>query len=250
MNTAKTVAQLSTQATIGQIVSVSDTAESLLYSIGLKPEVHKEKTLSQVCTELKWNEEEVLEWIKHKNSGSANGSENKIESTDQFDKLCLAERTVYIYTTYHNTIFELMYDVNQTLPRVYQVHGIQDPVIKILEQEFESFSERLLLHLKFQRNRFFKQIQKYEAERSEVSDGVVQGLKKSVGIIRDDQKELNKKMDTFERITNHFRLPEYACSTYRILMKSLEVLVGGVREMNIDIENGLNQPICKILKLN
>ncbi|TVP98512.1 MAG: hypothetical protein EA359_18155 [Balneolaceae bacterium] len=95
-------------------------------------------------------------------------------------------------TAHHNIIFELLHDVNETLPRVNQVHGIQDPSLKIVKQEFDPFSERLTLYLKFQRNKFFRHIEKFEAQKNEVSDGVVQGLKKSINIIRKDQKELNQ----------------------------------------------------------
>ncbi len=248
MNTAKTVYQLSTQATIGQIVSECNSAEGLLHSIGLKPEIHQDKTLRQVCTELKWNEEEVLKWIKQRNHVLGDKFENGTESPKQLNELGLAEKCAHYFTTYHDTIFELLDDVNETLPRVNKVHGIQDHSLKILNHQFKPFSDQLAMHMKFQRNRYFKQLKKLEAEKNDVSDGVVQGLKKSIDIIREDQNELNKRMDTFERVTSHFNLPEHACSTYRIMMKNLEDLVGKIREMNLEIENDLNQSVVE--KLN
>ncbi|MEX0944527.1 MAG: hypothetical protein WDZ38_02565 [Balneolaceae bacterium] len=248
MNTAKTVHQLSAQATVGQIVSVSDSAKGLLHSIGLKPENHQNKTLRQVCTELKWNEEEVLEWIKQKNHVLDDHFENGTESPEQMQEYGLAGKCAHFCKTGYDTIFEPLDNVNDTLPRVYKVHGIQDHFLKILEEEFEPFNKRLRLHLKFQRNKFFRQIQKFESAKNEVLDGVVQGLKKSIDIIREDQKELNKRMDKMEKVTHHFDLPEHACSTYRIMMKSLETLVAEVRKLNRNIVEELIQPISD--KLN
>ena len=248
MKTLKTVYQLNAQATIGQIVSVCNSAEGLLHSIGLKPEIHQDKTLRQVCTELKWNEEEVLKWIKQKNHVLDDHFEDWTESPEQIEEFGLAGISAHFQKTYHETIFELFEDVNDTLPRVYKVHGIQDHSLKILNQEFEPFSDRLILNLKFQRNRFFRQIQKFESEKNEVPDGVVQGLKKSIDIIREDQKELNKRMDKIEKVTRHFEIPEHACSTYRIMIKSMESLVKEVKGLNRDIEEELSQPILE--KLN
>ncbi|MCC5907698.1 MAG: hypothetical protein JJU13_15905 [Balneolaceae bacterium] len=248
MNTVKTVYQLNAQATIGQIVSVCNSAEGLLHSIGLKPENHLDKTLRQVCTELKWNEEEVLKWIKKKNHVLDDKFENGTKLPEQIKDFGLAEKCAHFYATYHDTTFELLNDVKEILPRVYKVHGIQDHMLKILDQEFKPFSNRLTLHLKFQRNRFFRQIQKFDSAKNEVSDGVIQGLKKSIDIIREDQTELNKRMGKIETVTHHFELPEHACSTYRIMMKSLESLVKEVKELNRDIEEELIQPISE--KLN
>jgi len=248
MSTAKTVHQLSTQATIGQIVSVSDSAEGLLHSIGLKPENNYDKTLRQVCTELKWNEEEVLEWIKQKNDVLDGHFENGTESPEKIENVGLAGKCAHFYKTYHNTIFELLDNVNDTLPRVNKVHGIQDHYLKILNEELDPFSKRLRLHLKFQRHRFFKQTQRFESAKNEVADGVVQGLRKSIEIIQEDQEELNKRMDKMDKITRHFNLPEHACSTYRIMMKNLETLVTEVKELNRNIEEELIQPILE--KLN
>jgi len=246
MSRAKTVHQLNAQATIGQIVSVSDSAEGLLHSIGLKPENNYDKTLRQVCTELKWNEEDVLKWIKQKNNVLGH-FENGAESPEQIEKFGLAGKCAHFYKTYHDTIFELLDSVNDTLPRVYKVHGIQDHFLKILNEELDPFSKRLRLHLKFQRHRFFKQTQKFESAKNEVADGVVQGIRKSIEIIQEDQEELSKRMDKMAKITRYFDLPEHACSTYRIMMKNLETLFAEVKELNRNVEEELIQPILERL---
>lgn len=248
MNTAKTVHQLSAQATIGQIVTVSNSAESLLHSIGLKPEAHQEKTLRQVCTELKWNEEEVLEWIKRKNLPEKSEPGRQVENQHSVEEMTLTERFAFFLKTFHGGIHSLLNEVNATLPRVYKVHGIQEHSLKVLEQEFESFRKRLTMYLKFQKSRYFDRVKQFQKEKNEVSDGVVQELIKSIDVIRDDQRELNKSIDTFGRITDQFDLPEHACSTYRIMIRSLESLVKEVKELNTHIEKDVNRPILKELK--
>jgi len=248
MNTIKKVHQLSEQATIGQITSVSKTAAGLLHSIGLKPKKYIDKTLTQVCAEMKWSEEEVLSWIKQKNIIFNDKFKNESELASQIGKMGFTERTQLCYTTYHDTIFELLDDVNRSLPRVYQVHGIQDHSLKLLEREINLLSDRIKLHLKFQKNRFFRQLQKFESEKKEVTDGVVQGLIKSIQIIRQDQMELSERMEKIGKFANQYELSEHTCSTHRIMIKNLEALVGIIKEMNIEIENSLSQPLLK--KLN
>lgn len=245
MNKAETIHQIGAQATIGQIVSAIDSAGRLLHSIGLKYEDHQDKTLRQVCSELHWNEEEVIHWIKQKNSGTDPGIRHEIELPKQVNTYSPAEKSAHIGKTYHRAIFELLNEIDKTLSRIHQMHGIQDPTLEFVKQEFDLLSERLTLYLKFQQNRFFRQIEKCEAQRNEASDGVVQGLKKSIGIIRNDQIELLKRMDTIERVTRHFLLPERACSLHRMMINSLEELAGKVKEMFVKIESDLSQPIMK-----
>ncbi|TYP94819.1 Iron-sulfur cluster repair protein YtfE, RIC family, contains ScdAN and hemerythrin domains [Fodinibius salinus] len=216
MKSEQSLEGLTPNATLSQILSVYQKAGGLLESIGLNVSEHKQQTLSSVCRQKKWSEDEVLEWLKEKQDSRNNISERENGSREDFGDN-LSEWSSYVEEAYHSPTFQLIQDIDERFPRIKKVHGNQYPWIKKMEHSVTHFLQDFRLYLKFESKKFFPLIRKFDNNKGKVLDGTVRELKRSHKIIANDQQRLRNKMDAVREKGNGFKNPEHACTTLRIL---------------------------------
>lgn len=216
MKSEQPLENLTPNATLSQILSVYPKADELLESIGLDVSEHKEQTLSSVCRQKKWSEDEVLQWLRDKQNSRNGIPERQNKSNKEFGN-DLSEWSSYVEEAYHGPLFQLIQDIDEKFPRIKKVHGNQYPWIKNMEYAVNHFLKDFLLYLKFENKKFFPLARKINNHKGKVLNGTVRELKRSHKIIADDQQRLQNKMHAVREKGNGFENPEHACTTLRIL---------------------------------
>lgn len=216
MQSDQSLNQLTTSATIGQILSAFEPAAGLLKSIGLDPSHYQGQTLRSVCQQRQWSEEEVLQWLKNQ-ALPQNGSLEEDHPKGPTIEDELTEWCDYLEKTYYRPAFDLLESIDEKFPRVKKIHGNQYLWLKTMQWHFEQFDEALRLYLNFVNQKFFPLVRKIDEVKKQVLDGTVRNLKHSQDIIEQDQHRLRERMNMIREKGHGFHNPEGACSTFRIL---------------------------------
>lgn len=244
MKTNQSLAKLTPDATLSQIISADQKAGELLSSIGLEPSDHKEETLRSVCRQRQWSEVEVLQWVKQ-NRISGNGDPEAKEAPEppDFGKN-LSRWCTYIEDTFHKNILKLLGEIGSDFPRIHQVHGNQYIWLKSMQWYLDSFDDRLQFYIYFESRKFFPLVRALDSSKQGILDGTLQKLNRGLEIICEDQKELLKLMHTLETKGRRFENPPLACSTLRILNYNLKTLCSKLKKQ-FEIEREKVLPMIK-----
>lgn len=225
MKTDQSLTEITPEATINEITSANEQAAELLASIGLSLSKHENETLRSVCQQRQWSEEEVLHWVK-KHSSSTNSKQSKNHSSQSPDeKSSLKKWVEYLEESFISPNLTLLKEIDESFPRIHQVHGNQYTWLKNMEWHFSKFKEVLTMYYEFERKKFLPLTERlYGNKRSNINHGAIRKLQKSFAIIEEDQERLQRLMNTISTKGNQFKNPEGACSTLRIQNKNFKIL--------------------------
>ncbi|MDR8389969.1 hypothetical protein NC796_02385 [Aliifodinibius sp. S!AR15-10] len=244
MNTHSTLASLTPDATIAEIISADQEAGQLLASIGMEPASHKEETLRSVCQQLKWSEVEVLNWVKknrlsRKDQNKKQISDDKPDFGEDINHWCN-----YLVDEYHPQLLSLLGEVSSDFPRISQLHGNQYIWLKYMQWPLENFDDKLQFYTYFEHKKLFPIFNSLSGGKRDILDGTIQKLERGIEIVKEDQKVLLNLMNTIERKGNHLENPVGACSTLRILNYNLRKLFSTLRK-EFAIEQEIIIPLIK-----
>lgn len=240
MKTEQTLslAKLTPDATISQIISADREAGNLLASIGLSPEAHEQETLRSICQQKQWSEVEVLEWVKKNSVSDAPEvfSEDRREEEDLGADL--GKWFGFMERSFIQPNLKILGELKGDFPRVLKVHGNQYPWLKHVKWHFSNFDESLGLYYAFERKKFYPLAERLQnGKKRQLNHGIIQKLRKSVEIIGRDQQRLNYFMDTIREKTGGFEVPDNACATLRIQYENFESLFARiVKQFNYEAE--------------
>jgi iron-sulfur cluster repair protein YtfE (RIC family) len=226
MNSGKALNNLTPEATISQIISSGQNTEKLLKSIGMKPEKYQGQTLRSACRHLRWNEEELLDWIKkyHDESECIKNEPDDPDLGDDIVKWCN-----WLSGSMQPCIRELLMDIARDLPRVQLVHGNQYTWLKNTGWHFNALKDQLNLYLSLERETLFPLTDELNHQRESILYGKAQSLKRSLEILEGDQPKIVKEMNRIRDFSDGFQHPAGACSTLRIMNKNLAGLTAQVK---------------------
>lgn len=211
------LSRLTPEATVRQIVSADYNAASLLASIGMKPEQHKSQTLRSVCRQYRWNEEELLTWIK---KSSSRKTQNDPEPGKPDSGNDVSGWLNYLSETIQPRISQLLHDIEADFPRVHQVHGNQYPRLKNMSQHFNNLKELLERHIIFERETLFPLASELNELEESVLYGKVKNLKRSIEVVKSDRPKISERMHKLREQADDFNIPDGACTTLRIMNKN------------------------------
>jgi len=225
MKTDQSLAQLTPEATIGQIINANTEAGELLASIGLSVSEHESETLRSVCQQQQWSEVEVLKWVKKHTNGTNGNTMTQPSETSLSNITGLSNWTEYLEREFVKPNQSLLEELHQSFPRVLKIHGNQYTWLKDTKWHFEQFQENLEMYFEFEQRTFFPLVEQLSStKKKSLNHGVVQKLNNSFGIIQRDQDRLKRQMNTIREKDNGFNNPANACSTLRIQNKNFTLL--------------------------
>lgn len=243
MSTNQSLKSMTPDATIGQIIDAGKNAGALLASIGLSPEDHKSETLQSVCQQKKWNEVEVLKWLKRNQQVNGVQSEKNNEELPEFGTN-LNMWCDYLEKHFLTKHRQLLDEINGDFPRVYKIHGNQYKWLKNMQWHLEKLEEKLSYYLDFQRRKLFPLFYELKDSKKKVLHGTITKINHGIEIIEEDQNEILDLIDTIEKKGQGLKNAEGACSTLRILNYNLETLFASLRKQ-IKIEREHVLPLVK-----
>lgn len=244
MKTDQSLAKITAEATISQIIAADEQAAELLASIGLSLSKHADETLRSVCQQHQWSEREVLNWVKKQRSTINGTAENKIE-TPPDGEASPVDWGRYLENVYINPNLELLKELDEAFPRLHKIHGNQYLWLKHIQWHFDKFEDALRMYYHFEKKKVFPLIARLvNSNRGNVNHGTIQKLLKSFAIVRRDQERLARLMKTIRRKGNHFENPEGACTTLRIQNKNFKILFSRLHKQ-FKVEGGQFIPRIK-----
>lgn len=218
MRTEKELINLTPEATINQIILSGQNASKLLKSIGMKPELFLDQTLRSVCQQLKWNEDEILNWINKRHNETECIMKNSIEPDFNED---LLQWCGWFSDSVQPCIRELSNDISRDLPRVQLVHGNQYTWLKNIEWHFKSLSDQINFYFSFISDSLFLQANEQTDQRRSVLIGKVNELEQAFEIMETNRPNIQEEMNKIRKFSDDFKHPDGACSTFRIMNKNL-----------------------------
>lgn len=243
MKKDSSLAKLTPDATLSEIMAVDQQAAELLASIGLNPRNYENQTLRSVCQQRQWSEVEVLRWIKkQRHSGTGKLVEEKKEKADFGDNL--SKWYEYLEEEFHSVNLGLLEEIADSFPRVHKIHGNQYPWLKNMQWHFESFDEALRMYYEFQAKKFFPLIERLHNTKGDLLDGTIRKLERCLEIVEKDQNRLQGFMRSLSENGNGFENPGGACSTLRITNQNFKALSANLNSQ-FDIERESLLPIIR-----
>lgn len=204
--------------TIAEVLHQHGRASEVLKNMGMAIAGNEEKTLLEVCTAGKLNENEVRREL------------NRLNVDDPFvypdgifgwsPELVIR----YLEEEHHQYTRSLLEDAVGFKERACQVHGTQYSELSQLGWYLEKLRDKLEFHLKFQEDKFFPLAQKLLNGSDAPKDGLVKSLEKHIQLIQKDQEDIEYFCKRIRELSGNYTPPKEACITFRLLYSTLEEL--------------------------
>ncbi len=218
MNIAEQEAPKLLTTTIADFLKDDGRGSELLKIMGLPIRGNEDKSLIEVCTSQKRNENEVLKEIERFKKGAQFEYPEGIFSWSPKLVVRYLEEEHHVYTK------SLIQDAKDYGNRAWDVHGTQYPELNQIKWYVEKLSQKLDFHLRFKEEKFFPKAIKLFNNDGMVKDGTVQSLAKGIKLIQKDREEIEYFMQRIRDLSNQFTPPKEACTTFQLLYSTLKKL--------------------------
>lgn len=209
---------LKTHSSLQQIISADEQIEPLLRSIGIKTEHYKEKTLLQLCSEKKWNEEELLSWLQKE---AMSNDEQLEESNHKYSSLN-HKQLLSNYKKLSRSLLQISDKLESDFHRVCKVHGIQYPVIKDIHWHLKMITEKTRFMLMLIDKNMSPLLMTSYSNSDSILDGTVRNFERAVKLVERDRLLIRKHIQKISEINSHPEKIEGACGTMRTAFRDLE----------------------------
>ena len=195
------------------------------------------KTLEATCLEQGIDQEMVERELEAISATAQNAGQDYRSWRPEF--LC-----DYIMNTHHQYVLKTLPDLLLYTQKIANVHGSHHPELMEVALLFAKINEELLQHLKKEEEVLFPAIKHALAHNDSASkELIVSEINRMVG----EHEFAGGAMDRINQITDHYKLPEDSCGTYRVAFKLLEQFEDDLH-IHVHLENNILYPTA--LKLN
>ena len=209
--------RLKPTSTIQEILSANNRTEGLLQSIGISTELNLDKTLLKICVEKKWNENELLTWLRKQ----ASRYDEKIE-TETIDFSNLNRKQLIKYCEQiKNRLTQQIYEIESDFYRVCKVHGIQYPIIKEMHWHLEKISEKVRFILMLTDITIKPLLKSSHNGSDSILYGEAKKFNRSVKLIIQDQHQVAGHIQKIKKINTNPDNIEGACGTLKTVFQDM-----------------------------
>lgn len=230
-----TLNDLKPTSTLQEFISANKQTENLLQSIGISTDTHQEKTLLQICIEKKWNEKELLAWLRKQTN--RHQVSNKTEGVD-LNELNRKQLLQY-YNRIKNRLNQIITNFESDFDRVCKAHGVQYPILKEMYWHLKKILEKVRFVLMMAE----KIIKPLLNSSSSGSDSILYGeakkYKKSVKLIVQDQHKVAGHIQKIERLNSHPDQIEGACGTMKTVFQDMNDFFSEIENFFELLRNGV-----------
>ena len=212
--------------TISQIVTDHHQTAPVFEKFGIDFCCKGKRPLLDACTEKALNKEEVLAELE-------NAIETKASSFD-FNALSLTALADYIVRTHHTYVKFNMPQIYSYVVRVATKHGDRFPFMKQVSLLFAELQEEMTQHMLKEERILFPRIKKLEAEG--VHDFPVEYFTAPINIMEEEHDRAGELMHQIRELTNNYAIPEEACTTFRLILASLQAFEADLHQ-HVHLEN-------------
>ncbi len=146
---------------------------------------------------------------------------SETDSVQDWARLSEDEIVALILTKYHQPTMDLLAELSQLVDKVAKVHGGQQSHLLTMQEVFIKIIEDMTVHFQKEEVMLFPHIKMYGQMKSPELRLRIGAMIEQMEREHDDVGNMLRKL---REVTNDYRLPETACTTYRLAYLKLEVL--------------------------
>lgn len=222
--------------TVGEIVANDFRSAEIFKNAGIDFCCGGKKSLDEACREVKIDKDNILDQLGSLNDVPVIYSLNYKAWEPGF----LSD---YIVNTHHLFVRKNLPELVFYTQKIASVHGEHHPELAEVASLFLQINNELLQHLKNEEEVLFPAIKEVVTINSEKSKKViVSEIERMVG----EHEFAGSAMDTINKITDRYKVPEDGCNTYRVAFGLLKQFEDDLH-IHVHLENNILFP--KALRL-
>jgi regulator of cell morphogenesis and NO signaling len=222
--------------TVGEIVANDFRAAEIFKNAGIDFCCGGKKNLDEACREVKIDKDNILDQLDSLNDAPIFYSKNYKE----WDPGFLSD---YIINAHHRFVKKNLPELVFYTQKIALVHSGHHPELEEVASLFDQINNELLQHLKNEEEVLFPAIKEVVTINSEKSKKViVSEIERMIG----EHEFAGSAMDTINKITDGYKVPEDGCNTYRVAFGLLKQFEDDLH-IHVHLENNILFP--KALKL-
>jgi len=219
------------EKTIGQIVTDDFRAAEIFKNAGIDFCCGGDMSLETACKGKNADPDTLRNQLKELRKTSAGPSLN-------FNEWDTAFLTDYIVNTHHKFVVKSLPDLLFYTKKIESVHGDQHPELVEIAELMEMINTELLQHLRNEEEVLFPAIK--EVLKSNLPETKAT-IKSEIKRMKGEHEFAGGAMDKINVLTNHYRLPEDGCNSYKVTLKLLNQFEDDLH-IHVHLENNILYP--------
>ncbi len=213
---------------VGQIVAEDYRASQVFRANGLDFCCGGKVSLAQACDKKGLKLNKIVSELQALNIESG--------ASDNYNDWSLDFLADYIVNNHHSYVRKMLPELNFYAEKVARVHGNSNPELFEVLQKVKAITEEMTAHQEKEESELFPQIKNLvrNGVKGEVKAGIVEALE-------DEHDKAGELMFDIEDLTQGFTPPAHACTSYRVLFKSLEDFQKDLHK-HVHLENNILFP--------
>lgn len=175
-------------------------------------------TLRQVCKTKNIDSKILIADLK----ASASLRQDTPES--DWNKESLEKLIEHIITDYHVPLRKQLTFIEELARKVARVHARTHPEMVKLLDVLTGFKNQLELHMQKEEMVLFPAIIRLESGQGLKGFGCGGGIDHPITVMTEEHEQAGSALETMRKLTNNYAPPEDACTSFRLLLNSLESL--------------------------
>lgn len=212
--------------TISQIVTEYHQTAPVFEKYGIDFCCKGKRPLADAYAEKTLNKEEILAELN-------NAIENGISSTN-FNVLPLSVLADYIVRTHHTYVKLNMPQIYSYATKVAAKHGDRFPFMKEVLQLFAEVQDDMNQHMLKEERVLFPRIKQLETEGP--LDVPLEYYTGPINVMEEEHDHAGNLLYQIRELTNNYRAPEGACTTFRLSLASLQAFEADLHQ-HVHLEN-------------
>lgn len=225
------------EETIGQIVAKDISKVDVFKKFGIDFCCGGDKTVRQACAEQGIDatkvEQELQKPVRNITSAGLNFNEWNLDF--------LAD---YIVNTHHKYIYKYVPEIKNYAAKVAKVHGNNHPELLQINEWVQKLDRELFEHLAGEENELFPAIREMVKAKNSNTAYTKPANQQFSTLVAESEKEHDSVGDaikSIDRLSNHYTVPEDACTSYKLLYQMLGELEADLF-IHIHLENNILFP--------
>ena len=227
--------------TINEIVQEDMRRSGLLQGLGIDTCCGGQKTLSEACTELGLDADDVLQQLIAAEPEDSQEASATAQAERDWSQSTMSELIDHIESTHHQYLKSALPRLFSLIGKVRAAHEARHPELKELESVFQALKADLEPHMMKEEQVLFPAARKMDAGQG--TEAFHCGsLQAPIRVMLSEHERADGLLKKIPEVTNQFTLPEDGCGSYREMLDELKVLKADL-ETHIQKENEILFPM-------
>jgi len=224
-------------STVGEIVKLNFKTAPLFEANNIDFCCGGNKDIADACKEAGINPEQFITQLESLVA-------QKDPDSEYINNLGLDQLCSYIVKRHHAYVKENIPFIVKNLEKICQVHGEHHPELYTIKELFTRSAANLTMHMQKEEIMLFPYIQRLESAKktnSPLPMAQFGSVSNPIRMMVAEHQDEGERFDEISRLSNNYKLPEDACSTYEVTFNQLRDFETDLHR-HIHLENNILFP--------